>query len=319
MILIAGIPSEEPVARVIESAENLGIAHVVFSQRDALHYELQVDFSGQQLRAELRLGGQRIDLMQLQGVYFRMMDSASLPENRAVAPFGLPAPKLQRLRFVNDLFAQLADVLPCRVLNRPHHMGSNFSKLYQLAFIREAGLEVPASLLTNEPEAVADFEDVHGPLIYKSISGVRSIVKPLTIDEKSRLHHLRSLPTQFQECLQGHNVRVHVVGDALFAARISSESVDYRYASHDGNRTTMQPVDLPQDVAEKCSRLARALRLPLCGIDLFETEGGDFFCFEANPCPGYSYFQNEAGLPISDAIVRYLEYGTAQAPNGANN
>jgi hypothetical protein len=29
-------------------------------------------------------------------------------------------------------------------------------------------------------------------------------------------------------------------------------------------------------------------------------------CFEVNPSPAYSYYQELTGAPISDALVRYL-------------
>ena len=313
MILIAGIASEEPTAQVIDSAETLGVDFMVFNQREAAYYELHTSLTNNHLRANLCVGGQWIDLTKLDGIYVRMMPPETFPDAQVNGTVHrLSSAMQQRRLFVNTVFGQLTDLLPVRVLNRPADMGSNFSKPYQLAAIREAGLGVPTTLITNQPLAVAAFDDEQGPLIFKSISSVRSIVKRLDASYRPRLHHLSALPTQFQTCLQGHNIRVHVVGDALFAAHIDSTNVDYRYASSDGGNTSMYPVELPQAVEQQCFALSKSLRLPLCGIDLFETESGEFCCFEVNPSPGYTYFQNEAGLPISDAIVRYLATGTAR-------
>ncbi|GAB4026873.1 ATP-grasp domain-containing protein [Spirosoma koreense] len=313
MILIAGIASEEPVAQVIQSAEKLGVDFAVFNQRDASHYELQVDLDGARLRADLCIAGQWIDLTRIQGMYARLMPVETFPENQINGrPYSLSAEARQRLAFINSLMGYLTDMLPCRMLNRPVDMGSNFSKLYQLAVIREAGLGIPETLITNEAAEVDAFEDVVGPVVFKSISSTRSIVKVLDDNYRTRLSYLRGLPTQFQACLAGNNIRVHVVGNELFAAWIESGSVDYRYASTEGNRTTMRPFDLPESVRNACFRLSEWLNLPLCGIDLFHTHDDDYFCFEVNPSPGYTYFQNETGLPISDAIVRYLETGTAR-------
>ena len=53
-------------------------------------------------------------------------------------------------------------------------------------------------------------------------------------------------------------------------------------------------------------RLATALELPFAGIDLKITPADEVFCFEANPSPGFSYFENNAGQPIALAVARYL-------------
>jgi D-alanine-D-alanine ligase-like ATP-grasp enzyme len=39
---------------------------------------------------------------------------------------------------------------------------------------------------------------------------------------------------------------------------------------------------------------------------LFKTEDGRWYCFEVNPSPGFSYFENLTGQPIAKAIATYL-------------
>jgi glutathione synthase/RimK-type ligase-like ATP-grasp enzyme len=68
----------------------------------------------------------------------------------------------------------------------------------------------------------------------------------------------------------------------------------------------MVTFDLPDAVAARCIGLSRRLGLPFCGIDFKVQPGGDYVCFEVNPSPAYSYYQEQTGAPISDALVRYL-------------
>jgi glutathione synthase/RimK-type ligase-like ATP-grasp enzyme len=124
-----------------------------------------------------------------------------------------------------------------------------------------------------------------------------------------QLHKVRNLPTQFQEKLQGSNIRVHVVGDALFATRIETPVVDYRYASRENEEAHLLPEQLPEHIQNQCFHISQVLHLPLCGIDLFLTIDGTYYCFEVNPSPGFSYYQANTGQDIASAIVRYLEYG----------
>ena len=48
------------------------------------------------------------------------------------------------------------------------------------------------------------------------------------------------------------------------------------------------------------------LGLSFSGIDLKRTPQDDWYCFEVNPSPGYSYFEEQTGQRIADTLVRYL-------------
>jgi hypothetical protein len=41
-------------------------------------------------------------------------------------------------------------------------------------------------------------------------------------------------------------------------------------------------------------------------MDLRRTPDGGFVCFEVNPSPAYSFYQDRTGQPIATAIARYL-------------
>ena len=174
------------------------------------------------------------------GVYVRFLG----PEGR-LPPQGDPD-AAAALQFEADagLMALLED-LPCPVVNRIGGGMSNNSKPYQALLLRRAGLKVPTTLVTSDPAAARAFQAEHGEVIYKSASGIRSIVRRLGPDQLARLAFLRDGPAQFQAFVPGRNVRVHTVGDAVFATRIETEAVDYRYAHLDGLDVAMTPVTLP--------------------------------------------------------------------------
>jgi uncharacterized protein (AIM24 family) len=114
---------------------------------------------------------------------------------------------------------------------------------------------------------------------------------------------------QFQAYVPGDNVRVHTVGDRIFAVRVRSEAVDYRYAHRDGFTVEMEPATLPRAIEQACLAIARDLDLLFAGIDLKETPDGDWYCFEVNPCPGFLYYERCSGLPISAALADLLSGG----------
>jgi hypothetical protein len=166
-------------------------------------------------------------------------------------------------------------------------MASNGSKPYQAQLIAEKGLEVPATLVTTDPEEVLRFREHHGRLVCKSISGARSLVRELQDEDLERLDDIRWCPVQFQEHVDGIDVWVHVVGREVFATAIRSEASDYRYAMRLlGDAPALSAVEVSDSLAERCVRLTAALGLEFLGIDLRVTPDGRAVCFEVNPSPG---------------------------------
>jgi len=209
------------------------------------------------------------------------------------------------------LLLQFADIAPGRVLNRPADAGSNHSKPYQAQAIRAAGFDIPDTLITNDPQAAREFIEhawsEGGGAIYKSVSGVRSIVRRVEATDLARLDRIRWCPTQFQRHVAGTDIRVHVVGETALAAKIVSDATDYRYAARDtGVEPEIVACELDARVRARCVELAARLRLPLAGIDLRRTPDERYVCFEVNPSPAFSFYERRAGLPIAQCIARHL-------------
>ena len=306
VIVLCGIPSEPPLRLAIDAAARAGIDHLVVNQRDAHRWELRVVTGGSGIGGALVVGGAAHDLAAVTGVYVRMTSPEELPEVRG---YGRRPPDPQvaaQVLAFHSLFAMWLEGASCRVANRLSVGGSNLSKPYQAQLIAAAGLPVPDTLVTNDPSAAARFGQDHDEVVFKSVSSVRSIVRRLDDDRRAQLERVRSLPTQFQRLIPGTDVRVHVVGEEVFATEIVSRAVDYRYAGRDGQDASFRPVDLPAEVEESCRRVAVALELPFCGIDLRRGPDGDYTCFEVNPSPGYSYYQAHTGQPIAEALVGWL-------------
>lgn len=251
----------------------------------------------------------RLELGEISGVYVRLLglEGRRLPES-------VPAPATASVIHELDLgLLALFEDLPCPVVNRLRGSYSNNSKVLQALLVRRSGLLTPPTLVTNDPDEASRFLDELGEegAIYKSLSGVRSIVRRLEPEQRARLPLLRHGPVQLQAYVPGDDVRVHVVGDDLHATRVRSKATDYRYARRQGHQVEMEPAELPEEVAEACRWLARELGLLLAGVDLRETPSGEYYCFEVNPSPGFLYYERGSGQPISSSLANLLHRGTA--------
>jgi len=305
MILLWGIAQDRPLARVREALARQDAEVFMFDQADSPRAEVEFRVGGE-IEGAIRIDDRRCDLAAVSAVYVRCHDSRTLDYGADAG--GIESAR-QRARDVDDLMTAWLEVAPAFIVNPLAVMASNSSKPYQLALIAAAGFATPDTLLTTDAAAVARFRERHGELIYKSISGVRSIVSRFTAEHADRLDDLRWCPTQFQQYIPGRDHRVHTVGDEVFACEIISAADDYRYGARQGADAELRACELPHDCAERCLRLAHSLGLPVAGIDLRRTPEGEWYCFEVNPSPAFSYYEAATQQPIADAIAALLISG----------
>lgn len=301
MIILMGIPSETPLRLLAEACDTKRIPYELFNQRQQENWLVESDYRliGDSI---LSNGEKRLRLNDCKGLYLRTMDQTQVPEYAA---------SLNKAA-INEMYGRLFQVMDaetsCRVINAPSVQMSNNSKPYQSLIIKQYGLDIPDMCITSNEDEAREFLAKHKSSIYKSISGSRSIVKQVDETSLQNLHKIKYCPVQFQEYVTGFNVRVHIVGQRAIATRICSDAIDYRYAHTEGKTMALEPFELSAALAEKCVSLAHGLYLPFAGIDLMITDDGRTICFEVNPSPGYSYYEQSTGQLISHALADYLAH-----------
>ena len=303
MIVLIGIPSEPPLAMVKYELDRLGAPNILFNQRKFDACDLRVKFQNGTLHGVLRIEALEVPLEKIEGAYARPMDDTQLPE---LGNEQAHSHRFNHCRSLHELLICWLEIAPGRMINRPSAMGSNSSKPYQAQLIRRYGFQIPETLISNDPDEVLAFWQCHGRLIYKSISGVRSIVMEMTPDMVDRLGFIRWCPTQFQQYVQGFDVRVHTIGHQVFATKAHSTATDYRYSGRQGSDMKLEPYQLPSQWEQRCLELSHGIGLAFAGIDLKITPEGEVYCFEVNPCPAYSFYEQNTGQPIAAAVAGYL-------------
>jgi glutathione synthase/RimK-type ligase-like ATP-grasp enzyme len=293
------------LAEVIDALVDQGADVVVLSQRSFadVRFDLSIDQWGV-VDGVLMIDRRSWALHEITGCYARLMDDGRLPEVRDLAPDS--PTRVARTQRLSTLTTWM-DVAPGTVVNRPGAMASNASKPYQAQVIARHRFSVPETLVTNDPGEALAFYRSRDRVVYKSASGVRSIVQLMTEDDLSRLERLRTCPVQFQAYVPGVDVRVHTVGGEVFASAVTSAATDYRYAVQQVEvPAVLHETELDPQVATRCLELADGLGLDFAGIDLKITPDGEVYCFEVNPSPAYSYFEAHTGQPIAAAVARHL-------------
>jgi hypothetical protein len=304
MILLWGLLEDSPLMAIHRALlRSLDLTDIIFiDQHKMLDTKVEL-IVGHDVKCILHNDNQITDLSSVTAAYLRPYSSEYLSSKNTSI---IDDDALRYIAQVEDILLSWTELTPALVVNKPSNMASNNSKPYQSVMISTVGFKIPDTLITTEPQAALEFWKQHGIVIYKSISSIRSIVSRLTPEHLKRLENVSNCPTQFQEYIHGKDYRVHVVGDKIFACQVISKSDDYRYAILQGQTVDIRPCILPPNVANRCKTLASHMGLSVAGIDLRCTPNDEWYCFEVNPSPAFTYYQEASGHHIDEAIAQLL-------------
>ena len=301
LTMLWGLESDGPLAAVCEALHDVGAPALLLDQRRVTETEFCVQDEAS-LTGYVRYGDRRVALEEITGWYVRPYDTRRVA---AVERAGPGSTLWQHSLRLEDALLGWLETTSARVVNRPSAMQPNGCKPYQLQLVARAGFAIPETLVTTDPEEVRAFWGRHGEVIYKSISGVRSQVTRLGPGDRERLQDVVHCPTQFQEYIAGRDYRAHVVGDAVFACEVRSNTDDYRYGSP-GGELRIWAARLPPEIEARAIAMTKAMGLEVSGIDLRRTPQGQWYCFEVNPSPGFTFYEQFAGQDLARVIASHL-------------
>lgn len=214
--------------------------------------------------------------------------------------------------------------LDCFWISHPEAIRKAEHKLVQLRTAQSLSFVVPRTVVTNDPlEARGLFESCGQGIIIKPLymGFIDDPDQPRTIftsvvsqGDIEDIETIRLAPSILQEAIaKRFDVRVTVVGDKVFSAKIEAQSLppgipDWRFASMD--QLKHSHYTLPKSVENACVELVQQLGLEFGAIDLAVDKEGNHVFFEINPNGQWAWLETELGFPISAAIVDHLSAGS---------
>ena len=176
------------------------------------------------------------------------------------------------------------------------------AKPFQLALLGEAGLPIPRTLWTNDPEQVRDFAS-RDRVVYKPVAG-GAATKELRPEDLTddRLRTLSGAPVTFQQLLPGDNYRVYCLDSEIVGCfRITSQAIDFRQ-----NEEIVDEATLPDEVLTQSMKATDVLGLRWTGMDLKDDGSGTLRFLELNSSPMFLGFDARAGTDVLGALVQAL-------------
>ncbi|WP_424211181.1 ATP-grasp ribosomal peptide maturase [Streptomyces sp. BI20] len=198
--------------------------------------------------------------------------------------------------------------------NHPLRNAEADHKPHQLAMAQRLGLRIPSTLITNDPHEAREFIGAHRSVIHKPLRWtpyerdgvpVTSWTKPVTAGEIDT--GLRVAPHLFQEQVDKvADLRVLIVGDAVFTVRITSPLLDWRL---DYSLLTHTVTSLPRALEAMLRAFLDAFGLVCGSFDLAVGRDGTYWWLELNPNGQWGWLQEATGLPMADAFADLLTKG----------
>ena len=207
-----------------------------------------------------------------------------------------------------------------KVVNLPqNHFYAN-SKLDQIKFALENGMNTPDTIVTNNPLDLRDFYDKHnGDICFKLQKGavIRTpegnkvvYTNKVTEEQMRNASLVSSHPSLFQEYIdKGFEIRIvatdkTATGIAIHSQDSEISKIDYR--RYDLENVRYNHMELPENVKSFCSNMLAHYRLHFGAFDFIYSKEGKYFFLELNPNGQWLWLEEQSGYNLTKEVADNL-------------
>jgi ribosomal protein S6--L-glutamate ligase len=190
-------------------------------------------------------------------------------------------------------------------------------KLRSIQLLARAGVGIPKTVFSKNTADIDNLlEQIGGtPVIIKLARGTHGNGVVLAETKKAAKSVLQAfylhnedgtniLLQEFVEESAGEDIRAFVVGGRVVASmKRQSLDDDFRSNLHQGGEGTS--VKLSDEEAKTAIKAAKAMGLPICGVDMMRSSRGPLV-LEVNASPGFSVEQ-VTGRNVAAKVIEYVE------------
>lgn len=258
------------------------------------------------------------DLSDLDGLWFRRdFTGFSSPDELCEAG---------AQREARDAVGSVLSVAAPFVLDPVDRVKRASHKLLQLRLAREVGLQIPETLVSNDPERVSTFARRLGSVVAKMHNcdlgldendhPIRVHTTSLDLEQIKTFDGWKMGPLIFQERIaKARELRVILVGRHTFAISVRVDGIpgaedDWRARGEEVLKTA-ELAPLPAEIERRLHALRRRLGLQYGAVDLIRTPDDRYVFLEYNPVGGFEFLESVHGDAIPAALADLLFVGAA--------
>ncbi|RSK41712.1 30S ribosomal protein S6--L-glutamate ligase [Mangrovimonas spongiae] len=188
-------------------------------------------------------------------------------------------------------------------------------KLRSLQRLTKAGVGMPKTVFTNYSRDVEEVINSVGgtPVIIKLLEGTQGLGVVLAETKNAAESVLeafnglqaRVIVQEFIKEAKGADLRALVVdGQVVGAMKRQGKEGEFRSNLHRGGSANI--VKLDEAELKLAMKASRALKLPVCGVDMLQSERGPLL-LEVNSTPGLEGIETATGRNIARSIITFIE------------
>ena len=191
-------------------------------------------------------------------------------------------------------------------------------KLRSMQLLAKAGVGIPKTVFSRNTADIDDLIEMAGgvPVIIKLARGTHGNGVVLAETKKAAksvlqafyLHNEDGTNILLQEFVKesaGEDIRALVVGGRVVASmKRQSLDDDFRSNIHQGGEG--MPIKLSDEERKTATRAAKAMGLPICGVDMMRSDKGPLV-LEVNSSPGLQGIERVTGRNVAVKIIEYVE------------
>jgi MvdC family ATP-grasp ribosomal peptide maturase len=295
-------------------------------RRGALPFRLNTDLFPTEVKLSAKLtpgglrhfvkdGGATLDAGQVRAVWARKVWTPKMDDSLG--------PEFHEM-CVRESYSMLYGFLDyfhaARWVNDPRRSQDAENKLRQLRLAEGAGLIIPRTLATNDPEQAREFfKELDGKMVAKLLRPLSVSMGPAPLfvytsdvkeEDLAEAELLRHSPMVFQERIpKAVELRIAYVDGDCFAGAIDASGTlkgktDWRLSCP--GESPWFAVEVPDDIRARLKALMNKLGLVYGAIDMIKTPEAEHVFLEVNPGGEWGMLERDLNYPISEALADAL-------------
>lgn len=259
----------------------------------------------------LAIGDRQVNLVDIQAIWLRRLAKPEASHIHELEPRQFAEQELDfTLRWLIDLLSYR-----CLVIDHETNILRGRNKFTQLEVAPKLGMQIPATLITNNPKRAREFVQRYHNVAIKSVAGYgrkvaggfyTAYTQQVTSEILEQFDSISLAPACLQEYIEkAFELRITVVGSKVFSCRIDSQDtertrIDWR--RYDIS-TPYSIYTIDDELSGMLIRMMKYYNVHFASFDFIVTPDGRYIFLEMNPASQFIWVERLTGMPITDALI----------------